>query len=64
MSLINSQTEIELKKQLAQLDEEFRKCALKSDWMGCLSAIKKQNRLLGLCPIESQSDDDWLENVG
>jgi hypothetical protein len=61
MPFVNSQTEFELKKQLAELDQQFRECALRCDWLGCLSAIKKQNRLLGLCPIESElDDDDWL----
>jgi len=51
-----------LRKQLAELDEQFRQFARRNDWMGCLNAIKKQNRLLGLCPIENDDsdDDDWL----
>jgi hypothetical protein len=67
MSFTNNQSQseqTELNKQLAELDQQFRECALKSDWMGCLSAIKKQNRLLGLCPIESESDADDSVIVG
>jgi hypothetical protein len=68
MSFVNNQTnckQTKLRKQLAELDQQFRECALESDWMCCLNAIKKQNRLLGLCLIENESDiDDWLENVG
>jgi hypothetical protein len=52
-----------LRKQLAELDHQFRECVKRDDWMGCLNAIKKQNRLLGLCPIESESDiDEWLKD--
>ena len=52
-----------LRKQLAELDEQFRQFARRNDWIGCLNAIKKQNRLLGLCPIESESDiDEWLKD--
>lgn len=55
----------ELRSLIENLDEQFRQSFARNDWMGCLAAIKKQNRLLGLCPIKSESDeDDWLENVG
>jgi hypothetical protein len=48
----------ELKNKLQELDRQFQECSLQRDWMGCLAAIKKQNRLLGLCPIETDSDED------
>jgi hypothetical protein len=54
----------ELKRRLQQLDRQFRACALRRDWMGCLAAIKAQNRLLLLCPIESEEElqeEDFCE---
>lgn len=53
----------DLRNQMENLDEQFRQSFARNDWMGCLAAIKKQNRLLGLCPIETESDEDdgvWL----
>lgn len=55
----------DLRSQLDNLDEQFRQSYSQSDWMGCLDAVKKQNRLLRLCPNEPECEqDDWLENVG
>jgi hypothetical protein len=48
----------QLKTKLAELDKQFKECALQRDWMGCLTSIRKQNRLLGLCPIENESDEN------
>jgi hypothetical protein len=55
----------DLRNQLDNLDEQFRQSYGQNDWMGCLDVVKRQNRLLKLCPNEPESDQsDWLENVG